>query len=129
MKSHLHDRASERLTTFPRLALRERAQDHPMIMFAVVIVAAFVWVLIPGEATVSLPSAAGAPAKVIHQSSTTKTSRLPIAKVGGACKGQSWGGESAECLKMIARESGKPDLAVRMIVDATPGNPDTPNIF
>jgi hypothetical protein len=128
VKSDLKGQATERLLLL-RLDLRERAQNHPIIMFAVVTTAAFVWALIPGEPTVPLFSAAGAPAKVIHQSSTTKTSRLPIVKVGGACKGQSWGGESAECLKMIARESGKPDLAVRLIVDAAPTNPDTPNIF
>ena len=128
MKTDLRGQATERLVVLRR-GLRERAQNHPMTMFAVVIMAAFVWTLMPGEATVSPPSAAGAPTKVIHQSSTTKTSRLPVAKGGEACKGESWGGESAECLKMIARENGKPDLAVRMIVDAGPTNPDTPNIF
>jgi hypothetical protein len=116
---------AERPSILRRLALRERAQEHPMIMFAIVVTAAFAWALMPGEPL----APAAPPAKVIHQSSTAKTWRLPIIKVGGACKGQNWGGESAECLKMIAQESGRPDLAVRMIVATAPTDPDTPNIF
>jgi hypothetical protein len=125
VKSDVKAQTAERRSIFRRLALRERAQKHPMVMFSLVITAAFAWALMPGE---SLPPAA-APAMVIHQSSTAKTSRLPIIKVGGACKGQNWGGESAECLKMIAHESGRPGLAVRMIVATAPTDPDTPNIF
>jgi hypothetical protein len=125
VKSDVKAQMAERPSILRRLALRERAQEHPMIMFAIVVTAAFAWALMRGE-----PFApAAAPAKVIDQSSTAKTSRLPIIKVGGACKGQNWGGESAECLKMIAQESGRPDLAVRMIVATAPTDPDTPNIF
>jgi hypothetical protein len=129
-KSDLISQSTERRTTFPSLVLRECARKHPMIMFAAVVSAAFVWTLMPGEATVSPAFATSPPARAIHEPSTTeKTWRLPIADVDHACEGQSWGDESAVCLKMIARDSGKTDLKVRLIADAEPVNRNTPNIF
>jgi hypothetical protein len=129
-KDDLISQATERRTIFPRLALRERSQQHPVMMFAGILSAAFVWALVPGEPNMSMAAPAVAPAQVIHHTSTTqKTSRLPLSDVDRACKGQGWGGESAECLKMIARESGKADLKVRLIADAAPANVNTPNIF
>jgi hypothetical protein len=134
-KDDLISQATERRTTFTRLALRERSQQHPVVMFAAIVTAAFVWTLAPGSPNMSIaaPTAAApaaAPAKIVHQTSTTqKTTRLPQSDVDRACKGQGWGGESAECLKMIARENGKADLKVRLIADAAPANLNTPNIF
>jgi hypothetical protein len=129
-KSDLISQATERRTVFPLLVLRECSRKHPMIMFAAVVSAAFVWALMPGETIVSPAFATGAPAKAIQEPSTTrKTSRLPISDVSRACEGQSWGGESAECLKMIARDSGRTDLRIRLIADAAQANPNTPNIF
>lgn len=128
-KSDLITQATERRTTFPRLALRERSENHPMVMFATVVAAAFIWTLAPGETTVSAASA-GAPVKEFNETSTTsKTSRLPMSDVERACEGQSWGGESLECVTMIARESGKTDFKVRLIAEAAPAGLDTPNIF
>jgi hypothetical protein len=129
-KSDLISQATERRTIFPPLVLREWLHKHPMVMFAAVVSAALVWALMPGETTVSPAFGTSAPARAIHEPSTTeKTWRLPISNVEHACKGQNWGGESAVCLKMIARDSGKTDLTVRLIADAVPVNPDTPNIF
>jgi hypothetical protein len=129
-KSDLISQATERRTAFPQLALRQRSNDHPMVMFSVIVAAAFVWTLMPAEPAVTQASAASEPIKIVEQARTTaKTSRLPMSDVDRACQGQSWGGESAECLKMIARESGKADLKVRLIADAAPDNPTTPNIF
>jgi hypothetical protein len=128
-KSDLITQATERRTTFPRLALRERSESHPMVMFGTIVAAAFIWTLVPGETTVSAASA-GAPVNLIQETSTTqKTSRLPMSDVDRACEGQSWGGESLECVTMIARESGKTDLKVRLIADAAPADLNTPNIF
>jgi hypothetical protein len=128
-KSDLIGQASERSTVFARLALRERSENHPMVMFAAIVSAAFVWTLMPGETTVSAASA-GAPVKEIREATTTaKTSRLPLSAVDRACEGQSWGGESLACVTMIARESGKADFKVRMIADAAPADLNTPNIF
>ena len=52
-----------------------------------------------------------------------------MSDVDRACEGQSWGGECADCVTMIARESGKSDLKVRLIADAAPADFNTPNIF
>lgn len=133
-KDDLISQATERRTVFTRLALRERSQQHPVVMFAAIVTAAFVWTLAPGSPNVSVAAPAAAPtaqlAKIVHQTSTTqKTSRLPQSDLDRACKGQGWGSESAECLKMIARENGKADLKVRLIADAAPANLNTPNIF
>lgn len=127
-KSDLISQATERRTVFPELALRRRSNDHPMAMFAIIVTAAFAWTLMPGEPSVALAS--GASQNVVQDAkTTTKTSRLKQSDLDRACDGQAWGGESAGCLTMIARESGKPDLKVRLIADAAPGDLNTPNIF
>jgi hypothetical protein len=129
-KSDLINQATERRTIFSRLALRERSEEHPMVMFGAIVSAAFIWTLLPGETSVSVASATSAPLTAFHETTTTqKTSRLPMSGVDRACEGQSWGGESVECVTMIARLSGKPDLKVRMIADAAPADLNTPNIF
>jgi hypothetical protein len=130
-KDDLISQATERRTIFTRLALRERSQQHPVVMFAAIVTAAFVWTLAPGAPNMSIAAPTVQPAKLVHQASTTtqKTSRLPQSDVDRACKGQGWGGESAECLKMIARDNGKADLKVRLIADAAPADLNTPNIF
>jgi hypothetical protein len=136
-KDDLISQATERRTIFARLALRERSQQHPVAMFAAIVTAAFVWTLAPGSPNVSIAAPTAAPVKMVdqastirHQAATTqKTSRLPQSDVDRACKGQGWGGESAECLKMIGRENGKAEVKVRMIADAAPAGLNTPNIF
>lgn len=129
-KADLISQATERRTVFPQLALRRRSEDHPMVMFGTIVAAAFIWTLVPGEQNLSQASAASAPSKVVQETKTTeKTSRLPISDLDRACHGQSWGGESADCLKMIARENGKADFKVRLIADAAPADLATPNIF
>jgi hypothetical protein len=104
-----------------------------MVMFGVIVSAAFVWTLVPDPTAVSLASTRATPVKAaIHQPASEKTSRLPISSVDNvdrACKGQSWGGETARCLNMIARGSGKGGLRVRLIADAAPIDPNTPNLF
>lgn len=126
-KFDLLSQESERRTVFPELALRRRAADHPMVMFVTVVAAAFVWILVPDTSS-SAP--VQEPARSVSPVETTgKSDRLPVSNVDRACRGQSWGGESLECLTMIARENGKDDLKVRMIADAAPATLDTPNIF
>ena len=121
--------ATAKTSKFPQLALRRRSHEHPIMMFGAIVTAAFVWTLVPAGSGVT-PASANAPLKLIQETSTTaKTSRLPMSDVDRACQGQSWGGESAECLAMIAKDSGKAELKVRMIADAGPANPTTPNIF
>ena len=129
-KEHLISQATERRTVFPRLALRERSQQHPVLMFTTIAMAAFVWALVPGEPNLAVAAPAGAPQKIIQETATTtKTSRLPESDLDLACKGQGWGSESVECLTMIARENGKAELKVRLIADAAPAHLNTPNVF
>jgi len=120
-----------RTTRFPapRLALRERSANHPMVMFAVAVTAAFAsMVLIPTSGP-AFASVGGAPMKVTDAVRTTdKTSRLPgMSETDVACQGQSWGAETADCLLVIARENGNA-RPIRMIASAEP-NAQTPNIF
>ncbi|MDW6021535.1 hypothetical protein SAZ10_07125 [Mesorhizobium sp. BAC0120] len=126
-KSDLITQVTERRTVFQRLALRRRSHEHPIAMFATIVAAAFVWILVPGEPVVR--PAASAPIKTLDHTTTGKTSRLPMSAIDLACEGQAWGGESLDCVRMIARESGKADLKVRMIADAAPADLNTPNIF
>src|SRR5919198_2563423 len=55
-KDDLISQATERRTIFARLALRERSQQHPVVMFAAIVTAAFAWTLVPGEPNVSMAS-------------------------------------------------------------------------
>jgi hypothetical protein len=127
-KSDLITQVTERRTVFRRLALRRRSHEHPIAMFGAIVAASLVWTLIPGQPAVT--PAASAPVKAFDQTRTTdKTSRLPMSDVDRACQGQAWGGESVECVTMIAHENGKSDLKVRMIADAAPADLHTPNIF
>jgi hypothetical protein len=127
-KSDLISQATERRTIFPQLALRRRANEHPIAMFGAIAAAAFVWTLVPGEPM--LAQASKAPTKLVQETRTTaKTSRLSIADLDRACHGQAWGDESAACVKMIVKENGKADVKVRVIADAAPANLTTPNVF
>lgn len=104
-------RPRERHRGFPKLALRERSADHPMIMFFMVVVTAFMaMALMPPSGTAltsfGISSAQSAPAispaPVVDRHRTAGLSEIEI-----ACHGQAWGAESAECLATIARDSGR----------------------
>ena len=119
----------ERNDRRPKLALRQRASDHPMAMFMLIGVCAFVGMVVApasGPAFASL----NPPANVVQGAPTTlKTARLPEPAIDFACKGQSWGAESADCLRAIAEQSGQHrSRAVRMIANAAPLT-NTPNVF
>ncbi|TGQ45770.1 MULTISPECIES: hypothetical protein [unclassified Mesorhizobium] len=121
--------APERNDRRPKLALRQRASDHPMAMFMVLAACAFVGMAFAptvGPAFASL----NPPANVVDGApTTTKTARLPMPEIDFACKGQAWGAESADCLRAIAEQSGVHKArAVRMIANAAPLT-STPNIF
>ncbi|MEP9387631.1 hypothetical protein [Mesorhizobium sp. KR9-304] len=116
-------RPRERHWGLPRVALRQRSADHPMILFFLVVTAAFAaMAIVPpsGAAFTSfgVPAAASAPAIPAHDGAdTTKTVGLSEAEI--ACHGQVWGAESAECLDTISRESGRTDgRKIRVIAGA-----------
>ncbi|RWA68848.1 hypothetical protein [Mesorhizobium sp.] len=119
----------ERNDRRPKLALRQRASDHPMAMFMLIGACAFAGMVL---APVSGPAFASLnpPANVVQGASTTlKTARLPEPAIDFACKGQNWGAENAECLRAIAEQSGQHRArAVRMIANAAPLT-NTPNVF
>jgi hypothetical protein len=123
-----HWQQRERPARFPRLALRQRSSEHPMVMFSVIVATAFLsMALIPtsGPAWASF----GVPKLSEDTATTAKTYRLPMSETDRACLGQAWGAESADCLDVIVKESGagKP-RKVRMVASAEPLT-GTPNIF
>ena len=121
--------APERNDRRPKLALRQRASDHPMAMFTVLAACAFIGMAFTptiGPAFASL----NPPANVVDGAqTTTKTARLPMPATDFACKGQAWGAESVDCLRAIAEQSGTHKArAIRMIANAAPLT-STPNVF
>jgi hypothetical protein len=121
--------APERNDRRPRLALRRRANDHPMALFVVLAAAAFVGMAFAptvGPAFASL----NPPANIVAGAPTTiKTSRLPMPEIDFVCRGQAWGAESPDCLRVIAEQSGiHKARAVRVIANAAP-TAATPNVF
>ncbi len=119
----------ERLGRFPRLALRRRSSDHPMVMFAIVAGAAFASMAFvptagPAFATFS------APVKLNEDVRTTaRLARVPFKETDIVCRGQEWTHESDACLRMIAGESGvDSDRKVRRLAGAAP-DATVPNIF
>jgi len=113
----------------PKLALRQRASDHPMAMFMMLGACTFAAMIFTPTIGPAFASFAP-PANVVDGAPTTiKTARLPMPEIDFACKGQAWGAESADCLRAIAAQSGKhKDRAVRMIANAAP-LANTPNVF
>lgn len=121
--------APERADRRPKLALRQRASDHPMAMFMALAACAFAGMAFTptvGPAFASL----NPPANIVEGApTTTTTARLPMPAIDFACKGQAWGAESVDCLQAIAQQSGTHKVrAIRMIANAVPVT-STPNIF
>ncbi|TKB12653.1 MAG: hypothetical protein E5V75_24480 [Mesorhizobium sp.] len=119
----------ERNDRRPKLALRQRASDHPMVMFTLLGATAFAGMVLAPAAGPAFASI-NPPANVVEGAPTTlKTARLPQPQIEFACKGQNWGAESPECLRAIAEQSGQHRArAVRMIANAAPLT-NTPNVF
>ncbi|ESY90618.1 hypothetical protein [Mesorhizobium sp. LNHC229A00] len=121
--------APERADRRPKLALRQRATDHPMGMFMALAACAFAGMAFTptvGPAFASL----NPPANLVEGApTTTTTARLPMPAIDFACRGQAWGAESVDCLRAIAEQSGTHKTrAIRMIANAAPLT-SAPNIF
>ncbi len=112
----------ERHRGFPKIALRQRSADHPMIMFFLIVAAAFTaMAVVPPSgaafASFGVPAAVSVPAAGGTEVDAPKNVGLSETEI--ACHGQAWGAESAECLAMIAKESGRTDgRKVRVIAGA-----------
>ena len=113
-------RPRERHRGFPKLALRQRSAEHPMIMFFLVVAAAFTaMAAMPPAgaafATFEAPLVSSGPAS----SGFGAPRNIGLSEIEIACHGQAWGAESAECLAMIARNSGRTDgQKVRVVAGA-----------
>ena len=107
-------RPRERHHGFPNVALRQRSADHPMIMFFLVAAAAFTAMAVVPPSGVAFASfgvaeAASAPVVKPAAAEIDTPKNVGLSEIEIACNGQVWGAESAECLAMIAKESGRTD--------------------
>ena len=115
--------------SFPALELRRRTSDHPMVMFAVIVAAAFAsMALVPtsGAAFASIGGSAPVAQRGSGEPDTTaKADRL--SRIDIACAGQAWGAESEACLVAITRQAGKNEIVAIRVVALV--EPDAPTIF
>jgi len=117
----------ERNWGFSRIALRQRAADHPMIMFFVVAAAAFTAMAMvpPAGAAFSTIGASTQPVQTETgsekqaQSGAEVQQNTGLSEIDIACGGQVWGAQTPECLATIAKDSGRGDgRAIRVIAGA-----------
>jgi hypothetical protein len=109
----------ERNWGFPRLALRQRAADHPMIMFLVVAAAAFTAMALMPPAGSAFATLGTAPQTVQTKAGTNEQPNVGLSEIDIACSGQAWGAQTPECLAMIAKDSGRGDgRVIRVIAGA-----------
>lgn len=115
-------RPRERHRGFPRLALRERSAEHPMIMFFLVAAAAFTaMAVVPptGAAFATIDGSAAGSARVEIRPEANAPRKAGLSETEIVCHGQVWGAESTQCLDAIAKESGRADgHKVRVIAGA-----------
>lgn len=112
-------RPRERHRGLPRLALRQRSAEHPMVLFFLVVAAAFAaMALVPptGAAFAFLGSSPAVSASS-PGSETPDASGSALSEAAIACHGQAWGAESSQCLAVIGKEGGV-SRAVRVIAGA-----------
>lgn len=119
--------------SIPQLKLRQRTDQHPMAMFAIIVTAAFVSFAMMPDSHSAFAAPTAQPARLAAAAqdevrTTAKTARLPASnETARVCEGQAWGDESLDCLLQIARDGGQ-ERSLRMIADATPVR-STPNVF
>ena len=100
-------RPRDRHRGFPQLALRQRSADHPMILFFVVVAAAFAAMAAVPPTGAAFTSFGAPSAPAIPASDGVHAKPVGLSEAEIACHGQVWGAESAECLATISRESGR----------------------
>jgi hypothetical protein len=105
-------RPRERHRGFPKLALRQRSADHPMIMFFLIVMTAFAaMALVPpsGSAFASFAVSSAVSAPAVESADPGRAENVGLSDIEIACQGQAWGAHSAECLATIAKDSGRTD--------------------
>ncbi len=87
---------------------RQRSAEHPMVLFFLVVAAAFAaMALVPptGAAFAFLGSSPAVSASS-PGSETPDASGSALSEAAIACHGQAWGAESSQCLAVIGKEGG-----------------------
>lgn len=95
-----HLKPRERHRGFPKISLRQRSADHPMIMFFMVVVTTF-------TAMAIVPSSGPAFTSFGASAAVSPSGNVRPTDVDLACRGQAWGAESVQCLAVIAKDSGR----------------------
>lgn len=112
-------RPRERHRGFPKLALRQRSAEHPMIMFFLVVAATFTAMAVMPPAGAAFATFEAPLVSWPASSGFEAPRNIGLSEIEIACHGQAWGAESAECLAMIARDSGRTDgQKVRVVAGA-----------
>ncbi|MBD0413804.1 hypothetical protein [Oryzicola mucosus] len=113
----------------PRLALRRRSHEHPLAMFAIFALGAFVAILLTPVAGPGLISPAASDTISNALREKKKDASVP-SHTDLACEGQAWGAEAGECLVAILQETGTAAKRerIRLIQPAKPDQ-SRPNIF
>jgi hypothetical protein len=102
-----HTAAGRSMLRQPIAVARDKADDHPMGLFVLLALGAFLaFMLAPVEGRAFAKAEPVATAKETVKASS-KSSRLPAkSEKDRVCAGQAWGNESVECVAAIARENG-----------------------
>ena len=107
---------SEQASPFHRFNLRRQSAEHPMAMFAIVVLATLALMALMPPPGLAFPSIAPIGAALAAQSPDATARTLADSSPDLACSGQSWGDESEACLVAIAKDAGRSDrLAIRRI--------------
>ena len=102
----------------PRLTLRRCAAEHPMAMFVSLSTIALSTMAF-SSLHPEVPAGASVAARGYYGEADAKTSRLPGHEGSiSACEGEAWGVESPQCLRAIAKSSGRTDRDIRVIAAA-----------
>ncbi len=113
----------------PKLRPRRFTDEHPMAMFAMIVITAFIAMVMlpaqgPAQAAIS-PEMVQASGEAGTADKADKPLDIPVDE---ACRGQAWGAESLACLTVIARESTGAARRIRLVA-ADHINSSTPNVF
>ena len=128
--SPIENSRQSRMFGLPRLALRRRSSDHPMVMFALASGMALMSMAFASASGTAVTGLGEPTVEAGEVNASQKQDRLPASPTETACHGQAWGAESDECLVMIAREAGRSaDFKVRKLASAQSAVPVDVSVF
>lgn len=118
-----------RIYGLPRIALRQRANEHPMAMFTIFVFASLSSMALAPSSGPAFASIGTAQHPIERSHTTAKTDRLPLSETDIACQGQAWGVESEICLNAIAKDTGVHEARKVRLIASAESMRTTPNIF